>query len=514
MGRFSTTVHIKNNADREGFIGSFCEVMKKRGFVPCGEGEAALSYLLVFGEGGWVTLANEEYKDTPQKAYDDSREMAAALKTSAFSVEVVDSDFALLKLSNPNGGEDEVVVGDGSGYGIEDAPKGDRKCWEPLLAEGGTWEQLSEIREKREVFVEDALWNAAPVLGIAPGYMTADHRELSENSGEDENIRGFFFKKADEKKKSMTLNAAFIKVFGEGLEPLGFKRLKKIKNPIFVRAVNGEILHFVTYRQVSSSKLHYKCIEVLGGVATLYRRNLDFSCFTDSGRLNTMEYFRRFNIDVDKSVMDSAIQFYYDLWGVSLEQAIKNPYYAGQSTDPKDLYNDAFRSSILDFHCKADDADEMLAGMKNAFNVAKGVTLPVLDKVTDLNACVEYFYCMSSWEIGLRPFDEFIANDSYSCSEALILIKAGYRGDGLKKEVERSQARTAQLMKEGYCGYTQKEFEDQCKRDNDYVLHQNALRDNFLDDPELNKRVMEELERCKAKNIELLKSYGISINEE
>lgn len=67
MGRFSTTVQIKDNAGRMRFIDLFCEVMKKRGFVPCSEDETAVSYLLAFGDGGWVTLANEEYKDNPQK---------------------------------------------------------------------------------------------------------------------------------------------------------------------------------------------------------------------------------------------------------------------------------------------------------------------------------------------------------------------------------------------------------------------------------------------------------------
>lgn len=121
MGRFSTTVQIRNNTHRIKFTDLFCEMMKKRGFVPCAADEAALSYLLAFGEGGWVTLASEEeYKGSPQKAYDDSREMAAALNTSAFTVEVVDSDFAVLTLNNG----DTVIVGDGSGYGIEEPARG------------------------------------------------------------------------------------------------------------------------------------------------------------------------------------------------------------------------------------------------------------------------------------------------------------------------------------------------------------------------------------------------------
>ncbi len=510
MGRFSITLHIKNNAGRNGFVNSFCEVMKKRGLVPCSEDGAALSYLLAFSKGGWVTLANTEYKENSQKTYDDLRQMSEVMKTNAFSVEVVDSDFAILKLSDPDGGEDEVIVGDGEGYGIEDAPKGDRKRWQPLLAEGGTWEQLSEIWEKREVFVEDALWNAAPVLGITPEYMTADHRELSERLGEDENICEFFFKKADEKKKSMTLNAAFIKVFGEGLESFGFKRLKKIKNkqPYYVRVINGELLHIVTYRQVSSSKLHYKCIEVLGGVASLYRRNLDFLYYEDNPdicMMNTMRYFKKFNIDVDKSVMDSTIQFDCDLWGDSFEHR-KKTYYYGPSTDTKILYKSAFSRSILDFLCKADDADEMLAGMNNAFNVAKAVFIPVFDRVSDLKTFVDYlFRGYLRGMVGLSPLDKFIEDKSDGWSEGLTLIKAGYRYDGNKEMKEY----IAKYLSQQPPNTPQEQIDKFCKEYEERHAEQVALRLEMLNNPQLNKKVMEELERVKAANVDKLRSYGL-----
>lgn len=192
MGRFSSTVQIKNNADRTRFTELFCEVMKKRGFVPCSEDEAVLSYLLAFG-GGWVTLTSENYASSPKQAMDDAQQIAAEMNTSCIFVEIVDSDFAILKLYGAH--SDEVIVGDGSGYGIEDAPRGERGCWEPLLAEGGTWEQLTEIWEKDEVFVEDTLWEAAPLLGIEPKYLAADHRDLSDNAESDKNIFSLYFTK-------------------------------------------------------------------------------------------------------------------------------------------------------------------------------------------------------------------------------------------------------------------------------------------------------------------------------
>lgn len=275
MGRSSTTVHIKNNVDRMRFVNTFCDVMKKRGFVPCSEDEAAVSYLLAFGEG-WVTLTNEDYKDNPKKSSEDIREMSKALKTNAFSVEVVDSDFAIMTLCTPNGMEDRVVVGDGSGYGVSKA-EGDRKLWEPLLSDGRTWDQFSEAAAAREVFAEDALGKVAAVLGIDPYYMDADHDDVSEKADGSNNIMVFYFKKAAAKDKSMSLNAAFVKVFGEALAPLGFKKIKG-RYPYFVRVVTDEIIHVISYyNDKKCYDRNHDYIIIKGGVATVYRPEIDLT---------------------------------------------------------------------------------------------------------------------------------------------------------------------------------------------------------------------------------------------
>ena len=85
MGRFSTTVHVKDNVGRIEFINSFCGIMKNHGFVPCSEDEAEQSYVFAFGDG-WVTLVNKDYKDDRLKAGDDAMNMSAALKTSALRI--------------------------------------------------------------------------------------------------------------------------------------------------------------------------------------------------------------------------------------------------------------------------------------------------------------------------------------------------------------------------------------------------------------------------------------------
>ena len=229
MGRFFTSVQIRSNNSKEQFIKSFSNMMKKRGFVPCSEDEAVSSYILAFSESGkWVTLTCEDYSNNPKQAHDDAKQTATEMKTSSFSMDVVDSDFAVLELYKDSSAADTVIVGDGSGYGFDEgtSKKGKRDCWEQLLASGKTWEQLSEKWNKDGVFVEDTLYEAASVLGIEPKYMVSDYEDFESEADEDTNIIPMFFKKkiTDSKvgKKKLTLNAAFKQVFGEALEPLGF----------------------------------------------------------------------------------------------------------------------------------------------------------------------------------------------------------------------------------------------------------------------------------------------------
>ncbi|MCL1824086.1 MAG: hypothetical protein FWG44_07780, partial [Oscillospiraceae bacterium] len=71
----------------------------------------------------------------------------------------------------------------------------------------------------------------------------------------------------------ITLNTVFKQVFGEALEPLGFKLIKS-KYPYFVRLIGDEIIHIITIRNESTGKPGYKAFNILGGVATVYRQRI------------------------------------------------------------------------------------------------------------------------------------------------------------------------------------------------------------------------------------------------
>ena len=94
--------------------------MKKDGYVPCSEDEAAISYAAAFSESGWVTLSNGE--DSVGELTKTATKIVSEMKTSCFTVEAVDSDFAILELHAPSGKTSRIVVGNGEGYGVEKAP--------------------------------------------------------------------------------------------------------------------------------------------------------------------------------------------------------------------------------------------------------------------------------------------------------------------------------------------------------------------------------------------------------
>ncbi len=436
MGRFSTTLNIKNNSDREGFLKSFCVMMKKRGFVKCNEDEAAVSYALAFGDG-WVTLSDENYTNNPRKAYDDQKLISEEMKTAAFTVEVVDSNFAILCL-NSFGRTSKIVVGDGEGYGVEKSPF-EADDWKPLIKNGDS-EKFLETVGQDDVFAEETLSVIAEILGIDPYYIDADYDDVLEKS-DDKNVTVFYFKEGAV--KAMSLNTAFKKVFGAALEPLGFKLIKS-KYPYFVRIVpGGEIIHVISFRKLQSFDPKYNLIDIVGGVATVYRQRLDLSRSP-----NNENWFK----DND--------------WIYS-HQRPKN------SDNNRENYYE-FKISI--------DRQKMLEDMQAACDITCKIMVGTLDKVVNIDACIEF-----SKELGINlelcdeDFGNNIPGNFYK--EGFIFFKTD-------KNIFRNKMMNAI---------------------SEIALREKAYFERVQDNPNLYNEVQAELERRKAQNTEILRSYGVDI---
>lgn len=461
MGRFSTTVQIKNNVDRMVFVNSFRDVMKKRGFFPCSEDEASVSYLLAFGKG-WVTITNDEYKDNPQKAYDDSREMAEALKTSTFSVEVVDSDFAILKLCNSDGGEDKVVVGDGSGYDANNM-RGAQEHWKPLLADGKTWEQFSEIAVKNEVYVENTLSELAEILEIEPYYVCADFGEVLNRLDENENITALFFNKSVATSKVMSLNTAFKQVFGEALEPLGFKLIKS-KYPYFVRVVpGGEIIHVITLLTEPSYQRGKKCFKIFGGIATVYRDEIDLTKNPGVENINWMRSNSRIAI----------------------------------ATGTK--YDFAYEGGFQEFLYEIDNESKMFYELRHSLDVTRKVMLPIISKAVDIYSSIECFFQMG---VPLRFGKQF---------ECLLFLKTERYADIFINSLQKRDDEYKEKMKQHVEGYTPEGYEIELRKSKEVIQREVSPIDEVFATPNMLAEYMAELERRRAINTEKFRSYGLDI---
>lgn len=119
----------------------------------------------------------------------------------------------------------------------------------------------------------------------------------------------------------MSLNAAFKQVFGEVLEPLGFKLIKS-KYPYFVKVANEEIIHYVTVANETAdgrgyNGVRYKCFNVFCGVSTVYNGDMDFNENHAKFHSNFIDsiseiYTRTHWLDVDMKYRASIMEFYYD----------------------------------------------------------------------------------------------------------------------------------------------------------------------------------------------------------
>ena len=462
MGRFFSSVQIKSNGSREQFLKAFCDLMIKRGLATCSEDEASVSYILAFSESGkWVTLTCEAYRDDTNRVKTDARQTAAEMKTSSFGMEVVDSDFALLQLYKDSSAADTVIVGDGSGYGFDgdNYQKGKRECWEQLLASGKSWEQLSEIWNKNEVFVEDALYEAASVLGIESKYMVSDYDDLNGIADKDTNVVPLFFKKkitvSEGGKKKLTLNAAFKQVFGEALEPLGFKKVKG-RQPYFVRLIGDEIIHVITYRNESERVQGYKAFNILGGVATVYRQeiNLTISPMDNLGWLNTIS------------------DFY---------------------TIPNSQFDMIFRRVINKFQYKA-DSETLIDVLSYAADLTKKIILPIFDKVNDINNCINYF---NQFKLPMHLFDEkeeFGERYADFYDEGFLYIKTNDI-NGIKKKIEERKELILYNIERGTFGYTDVDLKKTDEMD----------AKPYID------KVLAILEQRKTKNIQKIITYGMEV---
>ena len=467
MGNFFTSTQIYNNENVKSkeFIDMFCKSMEKEGYILCDSDESERDYILRFADNcKWVTITSESYEQGNQTALSDTGRIAKMLKTSCVNTRVIDSDCAVMEMYGKSGKKaNTLIVGDADEYFGDDTLKPSEKAWKPFLAEGMTWEQLCNIlsNSKGYTFVEDCLSALAPIIGMDDSNILFSAEDAEEG---DKQTVFLGFKKAEAKEKKLTFISAFKLVFGEMLEPMGYKYLKKGKYPYFVKVINNEILHIISYRHISSSTVGHKAMEIQGGAISLYRRKIDLT-----GEINE--------------------------WLPDISTYYFKYYYSNDSE---------LSSRLIRYECNMNTNESLTKDMKNAAELVKEYILSVINNVTDIESYVRHAKQFRIYH-ELCDIDEYENNEVADYYEGYLLVITHDDDDGIKR-MEESIAR--QLT--GMSPKRREENEDKIReRASIRRLNYIALRDRLINDKELFKRVEEIVQKNRANNLEMLKEYGI-----
>ena len=268
-----------------------------------------------------------------------------------------------------------------------------------------------------------------------------------------------------------TINTIFKQVFGEALKSRGFVKVKG-RQPYLVRVVGNEILHVVAFRNEWCPEPGYKDFSIRGGVATVYRKSIDFSC----------------------GVRDNSNW----LWGLRDYYVKSNP--AG--------YDDYWKK-LTAFHYQIDDEKCLYHKMEHALKETERILLPLLDRVSDLDACIEFLRVYNSTSLYMSKYNEDYTfgyeDDNEDCNESLLYIQTDNH-DNLVQKFNELLAVTAKAIENGKSGYRPYEIEKKA-----YEEWRVTRRDNIYNTPKLYEKIMEELERRKKANTETLRSYGIDL---
>ncbi len=274
----------------------------------------------------------------------------------------------------------------------------------------------------------------------------------------------------------MSLNIAFVEIYGELLAPYGYKKIKG-RRPYFVRVVGDEIVHIISYSTRPMRREGYKEYIIVGGVATVYR----------------------YRINLDNTPRDN-----FGWLKSNLDYYHKSEPFGKKPNRFNELYT---------FSYKAGDEESMLSSVRHSFEITAEIMLPIFNRVVDLKTCMDYFNMYSPSLLFLYREEDFEGKYNEE-NEGLLNLKV-YNIDGYIKNKENQHEESKKEMlndiRNGKSGLTIEALEEIMQENVKGTLKQIETFKKYMNDPETNKRVMQELERRKKSNIEILRNYGLEI---
>lgn len=257
-----------------------------------------------------------------------------------------------------------------------------------------------------------------------------------------------------------TLKGTFCKKYDKELIEKGFKRSKG-KYPYYVRLINDEILHIITFRNLNSGNADYGLFTILGGVATVYREKLNLCSSPNEniGWLNELSvYCRDYEKDMNK------------------------------------------RKLISEFAFEKGDGESLQNAVDYSYECAEKFLLPSLQEVLTIEECISWF---KNFQFPLHLYDaqESFGNDNPNnfYNEGLLFVKI----KDLESIKNKFDERLRTIKRNIPRFYTQADYDLKMKKTES--VHQiNEYQ------PEMFAEIENELTRRKTNNLTELKNIGLT----
>ena len=287
------------------------------------------------------------------------------------------------------------------------------------------------------------------------------------------------------KKKSC---ASFVKsVYDNGLLKHGFHRLKG-PHLYYVRCVGDEIVHVIAIREERAYRTSYQGVYHIGftvsfGAATVYRKK----------------------VTLDEPVRDN--QFWLNnLDAISYMENYCSPY-------------DRQARKMIPFRYEYAGADEtaLTAVVQRSLEMVEQYALPVLDRITDLDACMEYFFKYHPILLAIFEASDRYIDTQNKFNEGLLPTMlygkermAEYR-DASEKVEEDVNADELYRINAGLCGFTLEQHEQNVAERKENLEEELKRFEILATDPAWKEKVRRELALRKQSNIALLRKLGVEI---
>lgn len=275
-----------------------------------------------------------------------------------------------------------------------------------------------------------------------------------------------FYRKNERWKEKNTMSVAFkkefVKQYTKFLEPYGFKKIKG-RQPYFVRVINNEIIHVLSYFNVKTDSTEDRAFRIQAGVVSKYRKNMNvFDIPISVGNW----------LQADDSIIKKRDSFY--------------PDYDNYKSIKEISYNDV---TLID-------------SINDSFEVSKMI-IRILDDINNMNSVFEYYMKYNPSDVSFfYVLDEKHPNDNESLYFALqqeefkILLKETF--NNIYKDYRNS---TWKMIKNGT--YTESQIDDWEKT---ILKNLESFCENKFncDKRNIDDRIY--------RNIECLKKYDIEIH--